>query len=69
MSPKLPTPVAMLWSENRYDDAQMLAMYHHGRREAFSEAMAVLIGFLGYSEDGLREALDILSALAEKEPK
>ena len=69
MSPKLPPPAPVSWSENRYSEAQMLAMYHQGRREAFSEAMAVLIGFLGYSEDGLREAFDILSALAEKDPK
>ena len=63
MSPKLPTPVAVLWSENRYDDAQMLAMYHQGRREAFEEVAQWLVNY------GYPYGAQHIRSLAEKDPK
>ena len=63
MSPKLPPPAPVSWSENRYSEAQMLAMYHQGRRDAFEEVMQWL------RKHGWLLATGGIRALAENDPK
>ena len=69
MSPKLPPPAPVSWSENRYSEAQMLAMYHQGRREAFEEAVKVCDVTPPEPFRASIEAAYAIRALAEKEPK
>ena len=63
MSLKLPPPAPVSWSENRYSEAQMLAMYHQGRRDTLEEVAQWLVNY------GYPYGAQHIRSLAEKEPK